>query len=82
MLGHMIYVVGAEGVRPCERFAIKNDQWMKLPKKSDFDEWGVGVTLMAVKSAYLLAIGGSNMGNLPDSERLRRLDVRRLDRGW
>ena len=64
-LGNKIYVVGGR-VRPCERFAIKSEQWMDLPNKSDFDQWGSGVTLMAVKSAYLLAIGGSNMGNLPD----------------
>ena len=38
---------------------------------------------MAVKSAYLLAIGGADSSfKLPDSECLRRLDVRRLDRGW
>ena len=37
---------------------------------------------MAVKSTYLMAIGGIDVFEYPDSERLRRLDVRRMDRGW
>ena len=79
LLGNKIYVVGGFRVKTCEQFALKSEKWSEI---CDFDEWGRGVTLMAVKSCYLMAIGGIDVFEYPDSERLRRLDVRRMDRGW
>ena len=84
MVGNSIYVAGGFGDnRRCERFSLQKQQWTDLSNASDFDQWGEGVTLVAVKSAYLLAIGGCvSWNNYPDFDRLRRLDVRRPNRRW
>ena len=50
ILGFSIYVVGGiYGIRKCERFSIKHEKWTELQISADFDEWGYGVTLVALK---------------------------------
>ena len=50
LLGKQIYVVGgyavARVVRKCETFDVTKAVWTELP---DFDEFGYGVTLLAIK---------------------------------
>ena len=50
MLGKQIYVVGGvyqfRLVRKCETFDLTKAVWTEIP---DFDEFGRGVTLVAIK---------------------------------
>ena len=63
VLGNKIYVAGGlcrgNVVRKCERFDLQKKIWAVLPY-ADFDEFGNGVTLMATKSRYVIAVGGKN----------------------
>jgi len=91
LLGNKIYVVGGknsghDSVRTCERFDLKRKVWSDLPT-ADFDEFGIGVTLMPVKSRYAIAVGGGSNGPLfqygfGDAERFARLDSLKLSKGW
>ena len=61
LLGKQIYVVGGddneESVRKCETFDVTKAVWTEIP---DFDEFGWGVTLVAIKQRFALALGGIN----------------------
>ena len=62
VLGNKIYVAGGDSyyqksVKQCERFDLRREVWSDIPS-SDFDMFGIGVVLMAVKSRYAIAMGG------------------------
>ena len=82
LLGKQIFVVAGwhdyRIVRKCETFDLKKAVWTEIP---DFDEFGWGVTLVAIKQRFALALGGSNdMGEYTD--RYARLDCQKLHKGW
>jgi hypothetical protein len=83
LIGHKIYVVGGVNdvytvIRKCERFDVNKGEWERLPG-CDFDAFGLGVTLMPVRERYVVAVGGVNVGGkFPESDRLARLDCRKL----
>ena len=69
-------------MRKCERFDLQRKVWAVL-LSSDFDEFGYHVTLMAIKSRYAIAVGGTkNYIVFPDTERFARLDSLKLNKGW
>ena len=52
-------------------------------ENADFDEFGLGVTLVTIKSRFVVAIGGRNeQFNYPDVLRFARLDSLKLHKGW
>ena len=80
-LGNKIYVVGGiQSIRKCERFDLQKEVWTELP---DFDEYGSGVTLMGIKSRYVVGVGGRNDNfEYPDAQRFTQLDSLKLNKGW
>jgi hypothetical protein len=80
VLGNKIYVAGGSEVKKYERFDIKKKTWAKLCN-ADFEF--IGVTLMSVKSRYVMAVGGRREGfNNSDTALFARLDSQKLKRGW
>ena len=65
-------------MKKCEKFDIIKSVWRDLP---DFDEFGEGVTLVAIKVRYAVAVGGMNVGG-EYTDRFARLDAYKLHKGW
>ena len=64
-------------VKTCERYNLTTGKWVKL--RSDFDEFALYVTTVAVKHRFLFAFGGYNKDfETPENgERIARFDVRK-----
>jgi hypothetical protein len=87
MVGKFLYVVGGydynlEEVRQTEKFNVLRKEGKWIETTFDFDEFVVGMALVASKNRFLLAFGGCNCADkTPTQERFARLDTLKTQ-GW